>query len=57
MMPNDFLSTLWELWRSNVIEVAHVVQALSLYGYELSYIGNGGLTASKEREIYKFIVS
>ena len=55
MMPNEFLSTLWKLWKHEIINPAQVIQALNLYGYQLDYLGNGGLKATRENETYKFI--
>ena len=55
MMPSEFLSTLWKLWKHEIINPAQVIQALNLYGYQLDYLGNGGLKATRENETYKFI--
>jgi hypothetical protein len=57
MIPNEFLSTLWNLWKHEIISPAQVIKALNLYGYQLDYIGNGGLKASKERETYRYEVA
>jgi hypothetical protein len=54
-MPSEFLSTLWKLWKHEIINPAQVIQALNLYGYQLDYLGNGGLKATRENETYKFI--
>lgn len=55
-MPSEFLSTLWKLWKHEIIEPAQVIKALNLYGYQLDYLGNKGIEATKLNEKYTFIV-
>jgi hypothetical protein len=51
-MPNNYLSTLWTLWKNEVLDVSLVIKALEIYGYQLNYLGNGGIKTSKENETY-----
>lgn len=53
-MPDEYLSILWELWMSKVIEQSHVIKALKLYGYQLSYIGNSGMKVFKKNETIEY---
>lgn len=53
-MPNEYLSNLWILWFDGIIEPSHIIKALEVYGYQLSYVGNGGLKAFKENETFEY---
>lgn len=53
-MSNQYLQVIWELWKSEIIDSSQIIKALNLYGYQLSYIGNSGLKAFKENEIFEF---
>ena len=53
-MPNNYLSTLWMLWRNHIIDSSQVIQALALYDYQLHYLGNGGIEAGKENEKFTY---
>lgn len=54
MMPNGYLGTLWTMWYGKVIEPAHVIKALSLYGYKLEALTNGGIVASNENTRFEY---
>jgi hypothetical protein len=53
-MPNEYLSTLWTLWRNHIIDSSQVIQALALYDYQLHYLGNGGIEVGKENETIRY---
>jgi len=54
MMPEGYLGTLWELWYNKVIEPAHIIKALSLYGYELTALTNGGIVTSSKNTRFEY---
>ena len=53
-LPNNFIPVLWRLWKDGVIQPAHVIRALGVYGYVLNYLGNGGITIAKPGAQYEF---
>ena len=53
-MPNGFLHALHQLWSLKVIEVNGITSALSVYGYELSYIDRKGIKVENENEKFEF---
>lgn len=53
-MPNGFLHALHQLWSLKVIEVNGIISALSVYGYELSYIDKQGIKVENENEKFEF---
>ena len=54
MIPEGYLGTLWELWHSKVIEPAHIIKALSLHGYELTALTNGGIVTSNKNTRFEY---
>jgi hypothetical protein len=53
-MPNGFLHALHQLWALKVIDVAGISSAISVYGYELSYIDKQGIKVESENEKFEF---
>lgn len=53
-MPNGYLGALWLMWMNGAIEPAHVIKALSIYGYKLDALTNGGLVASNENTRFEY---
>ena len=53
-MTNGYLATLWQMWTENIIEPAHVIQALAVHGYELGSLTKEGITASTATERFEY---
>jgi len=53
-MPHGFLQSLHQLWALKIIEISGIISAMSVYGYELSYIDKMGIGVEKENEKYTF---
>lgn len=53
-MTNGYLATLWQMWNDRIIEPAHVIKALAVYGYELGALTNEGITASTATERFEY---
>jgi hypothetical protein len=53
-MPHGFLQSLHQLWALKIIEISGIISAMSVYGYELSYIDKRGIGVEKENEKYTF---
>ena len=53
-MSNGYLATLWQMWSERIIEPAHVIKALAVYGYELGALTNDGITATTATEHFEY---
>jgi hypothetical protein len=53
-MPNGYLGALWLMWSNSAIEPAHVIKALSIYGYKLDALTKQGLVASNENTRFEY---
>ena len=53
-MTEGYLGTLWQLWHHKVIEPAHVIKALEVYGYKLDALTNGGIVASSKNTRFEY---
>ena len=53
-MPHGFLQSLHQLWALKIIEISGIISAMSVYGYELSYIDERGIGVENENEKYTF---
>jgi hypothetical protein len=53
-MPNGYLGALWLMWSNNAIEPAHVIKALSIYGYKLDALTKEGLVSSNNNTRFEY---
>ena len=53
-MANGYLATLWQMWNDKIIEPAHIIKALSIHGYKLEALTNGGIVASNENTRFEY---
>jgi hypothetical protein len=54
MKPMELLSVLWTLWKNEVLPPSQIIKILNFYGYNLYYLGNGGLEVIKDYITYRF---
>jgi len=53
-MAEGYLGTLWQLWHDRIIEPAHIIKALAVYGYKLDALTNGGIVASNKNTRFEY---